>query len=228
MRELKTKTNYISICLLALFLASCSHVPSKEKSVSILKKNTTVQKKDAKNPLKLSILDTPNYYILVVPAGRVVMSLPREGLSKGTGHVGGATSSPRYFYFNDYEKGLIISGWFEPASKFAGLKRFWKGEKDAWKLRGLPDPSGVEINKYRDWDTISYNSPNSVFTPLTPLQKNTHIRAHYVKAGTWIDLHISLTSAKSEVELKKEAFELLASIKMGQINHDRSDYKVTK
>ncbi len=225
---MKTKTNYVFVCLIAILLASCSNAPSKEKSASIQKENTTAQKKKANDPLKLAIIDSPKYYNLIVPAGRVVMGLPRKGLSKGIGRVGGATSSPRYFYFNDYEKGLVISGWFEHAQKFVGLNKFWEGEKDAWKMRGLPDPLDVEINKYGDWDTIAYNMPNSMFTPLTPSQKNTHIRAHYVQAGTWIDLHISLTSEKSEVELRKEAFELLDSIKMGQINRDRSGYKVTQ
>jgi len=41
---------------------------------------------------------------------------------------------------------------------------------------------------------------------------NTHIRAELIKAGTWVDLHISITSRKSLADARKEALEFLKSI----------------
>ena len=41
---------------------------------------------------------------------------------------------------------------------------------------------------------------------------NTHIRAELIKAGTWVDLHVSITAQKPAADARSEALEFLKSI----------------
>jgi hypothetical protein len=157
---------------LALSLASLLHVASAQ-----------TQRPDA-----LVVTHEGSNYVLQVPVSKLVLVVPDSGLTNEALNIGGSTSSPRYFNFSDSKHGIVISGWFEPASQFKGLQTFWENEQASWKKNGLPDPHNASIGSIGGWQTISYELK-------LPTMSNRHVRAHLVKAGTWIDLHISVTSS---------------------------------
>jgi len=145
-------------------------------------------------------------YQLSVPASRLVMTIPRAGLKKAPNAANG---SPTYFYFVDEAQSISVSGWFEPAQGFPGIRKFWEGETKQWSSRGLPAPQDVSFTKLGDWDTILYDVP-------IPGATNSHVRAHWLQAGTWIDLHMSLTSVRPSTESRATLLALLKGVRVKQ------------
>jgi len=47
----------------------------------------------------------------------------------------------------------------------------------------------------------------------SPVGSNSHVRAHWVQAGTWIDLHIS-TIQSASAESRNKLLEMLRSIEV--------------
>ena len=150
-------------------------------------------------------------YSLSVPASRLTMTLPQSNWSrKDKSSLGGATASPRYFYFEDSkEAGLQLSGWFEPEQRFKGVRAMWEQDSKGFKQSGLPEPANVAFEKLGGWDTVMYDHT------LGPLLSS-HVRAHWVRAGTWIDLHISVTTAKSSAENRAKLRALLKDISISE------------
>lgn len=144
----------------------------------------------------IAVETTEAAYALSVPVSRLALTIPRGNLVLKSNAIGGATDNPRYFYFEDPTLHLIISGWFEPAQGFSGIEAFWKAETTAWKQNGLPEAQKVTFEKIGNWDTIIYELK-------TPRGTNSHIRAHWVQAGTWIDIHFSITSERTAEENRK-------------------------
>ena len=156
-------------------------------------------------PDALAITQTDSSYVLQVPVARLQMFLPSTGLRSDPPNVGGATSNPRYYNFSDSSRGLVISGWFEPANRFPGLAAFWEGEQAAWKRNGLPEPRSVSLKTIGIWQTIFYDLD-------LPGVTNRHVRAHAVQAGTWIDLHISLTGSGPQTPNREDLISVLEKI----------------
>lgn len=144
-------------------------------------------------------------YILTVPVSRLIMSIPSGGLSQKNNSIGGSTDNLRYFYFNDSTRNLIVSGWFEPAQEFSGVKKFWEDETSTWKKKKLPEPRDVSFRKIGNWDAIVYDME-------VPGATNSHLRAHWVQSGTWIDVHLSVVSKQSSREARSKIESLLNSI----------------
>jgi len=98
-------------------------------------------------------------YSLSVPASRLTMTLPQSNWSrKDKSSLGGATASPRYFYFEDSkEASLQLSGWFEPEQRFKGVRAMWEQDSKGFKERGLPEPANVAFEKLGGWDTVMYD-----------------------------------------------------------------------
>ena len=143
---------------------------------------------------RLTVEKREGKFILAVPISRLVLSLPQGGLvNPGDQPRAGATDNPRYFKFEDPAQGLIISGWFEPAEKFAGLESFWKGEVESWRRNQLPEPRNTIFERIDHWQVVEYEL-------AVPGVINSHLRAHWVEAGTWIDVHLSMTSRKKKAE----------------------------
>jgi hypothetical protein len=146
---------------------------------------------------------------LTVPASALVLTFPKGGLAEMDKSGNRAAESPRYFGFAHLQRGLVMSGWIEPASAFKGYKEFWVGEFTAMKEGGLmpvEPPTPVDIV---DWVAIAYELP----LPKTASNAvNTHIRAELVKNGTWVDLHISVTGDMPLADARSEALELLKSV----------------
>lgn len=148
---------------------------------------------EAQKPDALQVVAQEKAYVLSVPVSRLVMSIPRGKLAPMANPQGGAANSPRYFYFVD--RAFNVSGWFEPAQNFHGMQKFWEDETRAWSRKGLPDPKDVTFRKIEGWDAVIYDTPSS-------LGNNSHIRAHWVQAGTWIDIHLSMTSSRPSSEIR--------------------------
>ena len=163
----------------------------------------------AQQPDRLYVVQQADSYVLTVPASKLSMSIPSRGLTQADPMTGGSTRNPRYFYFADEARGLVISGWFEPAGKYAGLESTWQSDQAAWKKNGLPPPADVSFGKVKDWDVVSYEQP-------LPGISNSHIRAHLVRAGTWIDVHISVTTRGAGSSNRQTATTLLDALAVSQ------------
>jgi hypothetical protein len=158
----------------------------------------------------IEIRETGDSYSLSVPVSRLTMTLPRGNWSPVAKSIGGSTNNPRYFYFEDKkEASLILSGWFEPARLFTGVRDHWGKDTQSWKKQGLPEPVNVSFEKVGGWDTVMYdhNFGKTV---------SSHLRAHWVQSGTWIDLHFSTTTFRSSAENRKRLRSLLRDVSIAE------------
>src|SRR5258705_10027971 len=145
------------------------------------------------NDWKLQVTQEKEDFALTVPVSRLTLRIPKEGLLEERASQGGATDNPRYFQFRDAKKGIIISGWFEAEKRFTSAKKEWEKDTKEWNRRGLAAPKEVAFEKIDGWDAVLYDMP-------IPSASNSHVRAHWVQAGTWIDIHLSVTSERSRSE----------------------------
>ena len=109
----------------------------------------------------------------------------------------------------DAAQSLIISGWFEPDPDYPGITIFWEGQLKQWRDGGLPEPQAVSIARISDWDAVIYDM-------ALPFARNSHIRAHLVQAGTWIDLHLSITSLGTTGQNRAKLKSALKAIRIRQ------------
>src|SRR5947209_1844686 len=124
---------------------------------------------------QLAIVEANDSFRLSVPVSRLVMTLPHGNFTVVKESGSGAAVSSRCFHFEDAH-GIIISGWFESAQSYGGIRQFWKGETDAWKKNHLPNPRDTSIVKIDNWDAILYDIK-------VPGGSNTHIRGEWVELG---------------------------------------------
>ena len=156
---------------------------------------------------RLAIEDAGNSFELTVPVSRLILSVPKGGLGIGRNKRGGATESARYFYLTDAEDGVVVSGWFEPAARYIDLGDSWRQEMEHMKKKGFPAPQDVEPSEIGKWRAILYNFP-------LPNGTSAHVRASYIGAGTWIDLHASISSARPGSESRKQVEALVRSMQI--------------
>lgn len=157
----------------------------------------------------LTVTSTEKAYVLTLPESRLEMRLPRSGLEKLPAPGAGSAANPRYYFFGNAAAGIFVSGWFEPASRFQGMQSFWAQETTAWKQRGLPQPRDVEFNRLGNWELVYY----AFDLPSGP---NLHLRAHLVRSGTWIDLHISASTANGAAPARATLDALLQGIEVSE------------
>lgn len=162
-------------------------------------------------PDALQITQTDQAYVLTVPASRLVMRIPLNGLSLTNSAIGGPTDNPRYFHFRDDTKQVIISGWVESDQAFPGLQKIWADEVAVSKKNGLAEAQRVVFGRVGNWETIAYERAVPNFT-------NSHLHAHLVQAGTWIDLHVSLTTSGASQDARAKLESLLRTIVVSQKN----------
>jgi len=156
----------------------------------------------------LTITQNATDYIVTVPVSRLVMTIPKGELRIQQGAASGAAKSPRYFYFADQAvPQLNISGWFESADGFTSIESFWRTETTGWKRAGVAAPQNVLFEHIGNWDAVLYDMHGSDVT-------NANIRAHWVRSGTWIDIHLSLTGRESLATLRQTLREELNSIRV--------------
>jgi hypothetical protein len=160
---------------------------------------------DVRPEERIRIDEADGRYIFSVPVSQLVMTLPRNGWRMKDNNIGGGTSSPRYFYFEDKAANAYMSGWFEPARLFTGTRQLWEKESARQQAGGLPATVNVSYEKAGGWDTVMYDYVVGKAT-------SSHIRGHWVQSGTWIDIHLSLTTEKSSAENRKKLRALLKEI----------------
>src|SRR5258707_10465912 len=76
---------------------------------------------DSSKATTLEIVESAGNYVLTVPVSRLVMTIPKGKLAVKANRAGGSADSPRYFYFEDKDSALFISGWFESDQGFSGI-----------------------------------------------------------------------------------------------------------
>lgn len=142
---------------------------------------------------------------LTFAPSQLTLVVPSEGLSAVDESSSG--NGPSYFHLEGRESGMVLSGWFEPAHRFTDVKTFWQGETEGWKRGGLPEPVYVEFAEIGGWRTVIYDIP-------IPRGHNSHIRAHWLEAGTWIDLHLSATVEGTRSEARYRLQSLLERVRV--------------
>jgi len=142
---------------------------------------------------------------LSVPVSRLTLAFPRGDLATVEPPRTGATASPRYFQFFDRKHGLVVSGWFESASSWDGFEKFWQGELLAMKKIGLQIRQAPEVIVAEPWQAVAYDVD-------LPKGTSVNVRAELVRAGTWVDVHISITSDESPVAAREHAVTFLKSV----------------
>lgn len=147
-------------------------------------------------------------YELTVPASRLIATIPRGDLVLPT-NSSAAEGSPRYFILKDDTLHLIISGWLVPGQGFPGIREFWADRTNQWRDNGRPAPEAVSFARISGWDAILYDLS-------TPFGTNSHISAHWVQAGTWIDLHLSITSDHTTTENRAKLKSVLKTVQIRQ------------
>jgi hypothetical protein len=148
-------------------------------------------------------------FVVTVPVSRLVMTIPKGDLKEVHERSGGATDHARYFYLQGKDPVLIVTGWFEPDRLNEGIQDLWNGEVAAWKKRGDPEPKDVSFEKLGGWEAVVYDVASG------PLE-NSHIRASWVQAGTWIDVHFSLTADRPTAERRQRLREALGAIQVAE------------
>ena len=135
-----------------------------------------------------------------VPAGKLVLIFDKGNFVQKEQKGSGGLASPRYFYFEDTNKGTILSGWFEPASRFKGVEEDWAANVKQWQGKPELEPHQITTISESKWNGIMYHTKH-------PGGVRVHIKAHWVEADTWIDVHLSEAaiggSEKAEEALKK-------------------------
>lgn len=158
---------------------------------------------------RLVIREEGDRYVLTVPVSRLVMTVPKAGLSKGRASGKGSTGSSRYFLLEEKPHGLAASGWFEAAVEYPGLKTLWSQDTAAWKERGDPEPHAVATEKIGGWEVVWYEMSVAGVA-------SSHFRAERVQAGTWIDLHVSVTSTAPPADRRSKLRAFLDSVQVSE------------
>lgn len=154
----------------------------------------------------IAVTEDAGAFIVTVPVSRLALTIPKGDLKES--HEG-AAGGPRYFHLQAEHSGLIVTGWFEPDHGYRGIEELWSGEVAAWKRHGDPEPKDVSFERLGSWDAVVYD------VAVGPM-RNSHIRASRVQAGTWIDLHLSLTMERPPAELRQSLRDELASIRVAE------------
>ena len=143
--------------------------------------------------------------VMTVPVSKVKVMFPRGSLTRDEEPGSGATASPRYFKFSDRVRGVAISGWFESEASWEGWKKFMAGEFASLLKSGYPPAAVPDSLAAGPWHGFSYDV--DLKGP-----KSAHLRAETFKAGTWVDIHISVTGDGPISDARALAMALLKSI----------------
>jgi len=100
----------------------------------------------------------------------------------------------------------VVSGWFEPASSWNGFDKFWLGELLAIKDSGASISKPPDVVDAPPWQAAAYD------VDLPKHGTSANVRAELIRAGTWIDVHISITSVLPASEERTQAVQFLKSL----------------
>lgn len=156
---------------------------------------------------ELAVTSDRDHITMSVPVSRITISLPRGSLERNGGPSAGSAASPRYFRFDDPKQGIIVSGWFESANQFEGFEKFWKAEFQSMKKNGVNVKGSPDVVRVGPWIAAAYDVDVGAIKGV-----NTHLRSELVEAGTWVDLHISVTEEGSIEDARKVALQFLKDV----------------
>jgi hypothetical protein len=142
-------------------------------------------------------------FTFTVPQSRVIVKVSDSSLRPDDA----APVRPSYFMLSRTDPQLTLSGWLEPASSYKGLKEFWQSESRSPAYAGATAPTRIEMLKTGPWEVVAFDA-------LVPGGTSSHLRAERVLAGTWIDLHLSTSSARPPATLRAELLAALREIQV--------------
>lgn len=154
----------------------------------------------------IAIVEQEQSVEITVPVAKLVIRIPKANFRRlPRPDVGGATASPRYFVLYDEIRNIRLSGWFEPSSAFVGVKDIppsvLNGKTIAHK--------NVAYKKIGDWDTVEFDDvDDSIKLNMA------NIKAHLVRAGSWVELHLSINSLQPLTEKHELLADFLRSIQV--------------
>jgi hypothetical protein len=153
---------------------------------------------------RLQVTEKDGVYELSVPVSRLSLAIPKGQLrpSKSSADAG----NPRYFIFEDQKLSLIISGWFEPEQSFTGMDAFWTGEQRSLTQNGI-QIQNITREQIGSWQVVLYDIP-------LPGGRSFNMRAECVQAGTWIDLHLSVSGKQADADGQKLLRDTLGAIQV--------------
>lgn len=159
----------------------------------------------------LQVFELPDGFVLNVPISTLAVTIPKKELKN---HVEpGSKMNPRYFLFQDERRpDISVSGWIEKAEGFTSVKKIWQDDKIQWQINSLPEPAAVEFKKIGGWDAVLYDMRIGDTT-------HSNIRAHWIQANTWVDIHISAISApKSPKQTRATLLKMLERVHVENTN----------
>lgn len=170
--------------------------------VTLLIASTTVIASSSRSQSPALVMtDSGSAYVIGAPVSQLTLTIPKGNLVADR-----PGKDPMYFSFADDAHRLIVSGWFSPANGFRDIKEFWAAESANWKQRtGFPEPSNVTFEQTGSWNLVFYDV-------VVPGGVSSNVRAHWVEAGTWIDLHVSKTAAGRSVDLRTDLRNFLKTL----------------
>jgi hypothetical protein len=153
---------------------------------------------------RLLVVEKEGAYELSVPVSRLSLTIPKGQLlpSKSSADAG----NPRYFMFEDRKLSLILSGWFEPEQSFKGMDAFWAGEQGSLTQNGI-QIQNVSRERIGSWQVVLYDI-------RLPGGRSFNMRAECVQAGTWVDVHLSVTGNPSDMDGQKILRDTLGTIQV--------------
>jgi len=155
---------------------------------------------------RLAVTVRDNVYELNVPVSRLILTIPKGQLLAQKSSAG--SDSPRYFLFEDKKNALIVSGWFEPDQSFKSIDAFWASEQRSLTQNGL-QLQNVTKEQIGNWQVVLYDIGMSG-------GRSVNMRAEYVQAGTWIDLHLSVSENPSKPDGQKVLRDTLNTFQVSE------------
>jgi hypothetical protein len=86
------------------------------------------------------------------------------------------------------------------------MDEFWKGEQRGLSQNGLRVQDVVR-GQVGNWQVVFYDI-------VIPGGRSSNVRAELVQAGTWIDVHASVTTQRSEAENRQVLRDVLETIRV--------------
>jgi hypothetical protein len=134
-------------------------------------------------------------YLISTIGSKLALVVPKGGLVPSHRDDSGQDYPPHYFFLRDPARGLILSGWFERADDFPGIDEWWRSALASDAEKGLPPRLDARFSKDHRADVVEYRLALEGLSGT-----NSHLIAHWVEEGTWIELHASLTSSLPPAE----------------------------
>jgi hypothetical protein len=152
-------------------------------------------------------------YELTVPQSKVLLRFPEAGLQRAEQNATGNVNNPHYFEFNRPSPHLILSGWFETADKYGGIKSISTQITDRPSQKGVPDATNVVILTKGKWEIVAYDLP---LAEPNAHANSVNVRAELIQSGTWLDVHLSTTSEEPVATVREKLLAFLAALQVDE------------